>query len=146
MKRLKLTKGLSFSMMNFSCKKGEPFCADDEKAEKLLSTGRFDMLGVVDESLKTEGKGEPGKNPSSVSDDSQNPQSDNLNNDGNPGKSDNGTELTAESIEKMKKDELIALAAEKDIDIKDCANNNERIDRIKEALGLVSIGTLGFDE
>lgn len=47
MKRLKLIKGLSFCMMDFSCKKGEPFCVDDEKAEELLSTGRFEMLGVV---------------------------------------------------------------------------------------------------
>lgn len=146
MKRLKLTKGLSFSMMNFSCKKGEPFCIDDEKAEKLLSTGRFDMLGVVGESLKTEEKGELEKSPSPIPDDSQNPQSNNLNGDGNPGKSDNGAELTTESIEKMKKDELIALAVEKNIDIKDCNNNEERIERIKESLGLVSFGSLDFEE
>lgn len=146
MKRLKLTKGLSFSMMNFSCKKGEPFCVDDEKAEKLLSTGRFEMLGVVCESLKTEGKGEPDENHSTVPDDSQNPQNDNPDDDEEPGKSDDGTELTAEAIDKMKKDDLIALAAEKNIDIKDCNNNDERIERIKEALGLVSFGSLGFEE
>lgn len=146
MKRLKLVKGLSFCMMNFHCKKGEPFCVDDEKAEELLSTGRFEMLGVVGESLKTEGKGEPDKNHSPVPGDSQNPQSDNPNDDKEPEKSDDGDELTAEAIEKMKKDELIALAAEKDIDIKDCNNNEERIEKIKEALGLVSLGSLGFEE
>lgn len=146
MKRLELIKGLSFCMMNFHCKKGEPFCVDDEKAEELLSTGRFEMLGVVGESPKTEEKGEPGKSQSSAPDDSQNPQCDNPDDDKEPEKSDDGAELTAEDIEKMKKDELIALAAEKNIDIKDCNNNEERIDRIKEALGLVSFGALGFEE
>lgn len=119
MKRLKLTKGLSFSMMNFSCKKGKPFCVDDEKAEKLLSTGRFEMLEVV---------------------------CGNTNDGEEPGKPDDGAEPTAELIEKMKKDELITLAAEKDIDIKDCNNNEERIEKIKEALGLVSFGSLEFEE
>ncbi len=146
MKRLKLTKGLSFSMMNFSCKKGKPFCVDDEKAEKLFSTGRFEMLGVVGESLKTEGNGGPDKNQSPVLDDSQNLQSDNLDDNEEPRKSDDGAELTAESIEKMKKDELIALAAEKNIDIKDCNNNDERIERIKETLGLATFGSLSFEE
>lgn len=120
MKKLKLTKGLSFSMKDFSCKKGEPFCVDDKKAEKLLSTGRFEIF--------------------------QNPQSDNLDNDEKMGKSDDSAELTTETIEKMKKDELIALAADKDIDIKDCNNNEERIERIKEALGLASYDLLRFEE
>ena len=137
MKRLKLIRGLSFYMMNFSCKKGEPFCVDDEKAEELLSTGRFEMLGVVGESPKTEGNGKPDKNQSLIPDDSQNPKNDNTDDDG---------ELTAELIDKMKKDELIALAAEKDIDIKDCNNNEERMEKIKEALGLVSYGSIGFEE
>lgn len=146
MKRLKLTKGLSFSMMDFSCKKGEPFCTDDEKAEKLLSTGRFEMLGVVDKSQKTEGKEEPDGKYSPIPDYSQNPQNDNLDDGKEPEKSDDGDELTAEAIEKMKKDELIALAAEKEIDIKDCNNNDERIERIKEDLGLAAFGSLDFEE
>lgn len=146
MKRLKLIKGLSFCMMNFHCKKGEPFCVDDEKAEELLSTGCFEMLGVVGESLKTEGKGKPDKNHSPVPGDSQDPQSDNPDDGKEPEKSDDGVELTAKAIEKMNKDALIALAAEKGIDIKDCNNNDERIDRIKEALGLASFGALGFEE
>ncbi len=41
MKRLELKRGLSFSRMNFSCRKGEPYFVDDEKAKELLSTGRF---------------------------------------------------------------------------------------------------------
>lgn len=146
MKKLKLTKGLSFSMRDFSCKKGEPFCVNDEKAEELLSTGRFEMLGVVGESLKTEENGGPDEKQSPVPDDSQNPQSDNPDDGKEPGKSDDGAELTAEAIEKMKKDELIALAAEKEIDVKDCNNNEERIERIKEALGLATFGSIEFEE
>ena len=146
MKRLKLIKGLSFCMMDFSCKKGEPFCVDDEKAEELLSTGRFEMLGVVGESPKTEGNGKPDKNQSLIPNDSQNPKNDNTDDGGEPGKPDDGGELTAVHIDKMKKDELIVLAAEKDIDIKDCNNNEERMEKIKEALGLVSYGSIGFEE
>lgn len=146
MKRLKLINGLSFSTMNFSCKKGEPFCVNDEKAEELLSTGRFEMLGVVGESPKTGENGKPDENQPPTPEDSQIPQNDNMDDCEEPGKADDGDELTADLIEKMKKDELITLAAEKGIDIKDCNNNEERIERIKEALGLVSFGSLGFEE
>ncbi len=137
MKRLKLIKGLSFCMINFSCKKGEPFCVDDEKAEELLSTGRFEMLGVVGEGLKTEEDGKPDKNKSLVPEEPQNPKNDNT---------EDGGELTEELLDKMKKDELIALAAEKGIDIKDCNNNEERLEKIKEALGFVSFGSVDFEE
>ncbi len=146
MKRLKLIKGLSFSTMNFSCKKGKPFCVDDEKAKELLSTGRFEMLGVVGESPKTGENGKPDENQTPAPEDSQNPQNDNMDDGRKPGGLDDGGDLTAKLIEKMKKDELITLAAEKDIDIKDCNNNEERIEKIKEALGLASFGSLGFEE
>lgn len=146
MKRLKLIKGLSFCMMNFSCKKGEPFCVDDEKAEELLSTGRFEMLGVVGEGPKTEEDGKLDKNQPQFPEEPQNPKNDNTDDGGEPGKPDDGGELTEELIEKMRKDELIALAAEKGIDIKDCNNNEERIEKIKEALGLVSFGSVNFEE
>ena len=104
MKRLKLIKGLSFCMMNFSCKKGEPFCVDDEKAEALLSTGRFEMLGVVGEGPKTEGNGRPYKNQSLVPEEPQNPKNDNTDDGGELGKPDDGGELTEELIEKMRND------------------------------------------
>lgn len=81
-----------------------------------------------------------------IPNDSQNPKNDNTDDGGEPGKPDDGGELTAEHIDKMKKDELIVLAAEKDIDIKDCNNNEERMEKIKEALGLVSYGSIGFEE
>ena len=112
MKKLELIKGLSFSMLNFSCRKGEAFCVDDEKAKQLLSTGRFKLLG-------------DGKEPENAGE---------------------GTELSAELIEKMKKDELVALAEKKGIDLKDCGNNEERIEKIKEALGFADSGSLAFEE
>ena len=104
------------------------------------------MLGVVGESPKTEGNRKPDKNQSLIPEDSQNPKNDNTDDGREPGKPDDGGELTAELVDKMKKDELIALAAEKDIDIKDCNNNEERMEKIKEALGLVSYGSIGFEE
>lgn len=146
MKRLELVKGLSFSSMEFSCKKGEAFCVDDEKAEELLSTGRFKMLGMIAGSPEAEKDGGPMASQSPDSEDFQNLQIDDMDDGKGLEKPCHGGELTAEFIEKLKKDDLIALAAEKGIDIKDCNNNDKRIDRIKEALGLSSIGAPGFDE
>lgn len=146
MKRLELTKGLSFSTMKFSCKKGEPFCVDDEVAEELLSTGRFKLLEVIGESPKVDESGKSHANQSLVPEGSQNPHNDNTDDSDGSKNLDNGVELTAELIEKMKKNELIALAEEKGIDIKDCNTNDERIERIKGALGLVNFGSLEFEE
>ncbi len=123
MRKLMLKKGRSFNMINFSCTNGIPFIVDDETALELLNTGRFDDLGIVSTPKEPE--------TCVASDGSQIPE-----------RPDNGGELTAEHIEKMKKDDLIALAEEKSIDIKDCSNNEERIERIKGALGLVNFGTL----
>ncbi len=138
MKKLELTKGLSFSTMNFACRKGEPFCVDDKKAKQLLSTGRFKLLGTVEAKQKLDEK------------QSQVNSVPSQNNNGEEGKepenAGGGDELSAEVIDKMKKDELVALAEKEGIDLKDCANNEERIEKIKEALGFVSSGSLAFEE
>lgn len=62
MKRLKLNQGLSYAMKDFSCVKGAPFDAEDNLAEKLLKTGRFEEISgpVPDE--------EPEKNNPSADD------------------------------------------------------------------------------
>lgn len=62
-------------------------------------------------------------------------------------KGNNGDDekLSAESIDKMKMPELIALAEEKGIDISDCKNNEERAEKIKGALGLLDMKPL-FEE
>lgn len=44
MKRLKLNQGLSYTMKGFSCVKGASFNAEDDLAEKLLGTGRFEEI------------------------------------------------------------------------------------------------------
>lgn len=138
MKKLELTKGLSFSMMNFSCRKGEPFCVDDKKAKLLLSTGRFKMLGTVETKQKPDEK--------QSQENSGTPQKNNGEEGKEPENTGEGAELTAEVIDKMKKDELVALAEKEGIDLKDCGNNEERIEKIKEVLGFASAGSLAFEE
>lgn len=116
--RVKLVKGLSYTSPSFSCKKGKAVEVSDKVGAKLMKTGRFIMAAaeVAEETTGASGTGS--------------------NNDGN------GTELTATVIEKMKKDELIALAEAKGIDISDCSNNDERAGKIKGALGLVNLTNL----
>lgn len=106
MKKLVLNKGLS--VRGFSCYKGKPFLIDDEMAEKLLRTGRFKKLEMVEVD-------------SSDVEDNQ------------------GVELSAEVIEKMRKDELITLAKEKEIDLTGCEKKEEIVERIKGVLGFVNM-------
>ncbi len=113
MKRLRLIQGLSYAMKGFSCVKGALVDVDDDLAEKLLETGRFEQ------------ESEPEPAP-----------------DVGGGKE----ELSADAIARMKKDELIALAEERGIDIGDCKNNDERVERIQGALGLVSFVQIGLEE
>lgn len=108
MKKLVLNKGLSYSVRGFSCYKGKPFLIDDEMAEKLLRTGRFKKLEMVEVD-------------SSDVEDNQ------------------GVELSAEAIEKMRKDELITLAKEKEIDLTGCEKKEEIVERIKGVLGFVNM-------
>ena len=54
--------------------------------------------------------------------------------------------LSADAINAMKKDELVALAEEKGIDISDCKNNEERAEKICGVLGLASTISLGLEE
>lgn len=54
-------------------------------------------------------------------------------------------EPSADDIARMKNDELIALAKERGINIGDCKNKDERIERIQGALGLVSFVQMGLE-
>lgn len=128
--KVKLIKGLSYTTPSGSYKKGKAVDVKDEVGAKLLKTGRFEEVkdeeviggeGVI--ALAAENSGEENSN----------------------GGSDNNAddkELSAEAIDKLKKDELIALAAEKEIDISECNNNEERAEKIKGALGLVNMAQL----
>lgn len=54
--------------------------------------------------------------------------------------------LSVDDIARMKKDELIAVAAEHGVDIEGCKNNDERAERIQGALGLVSFVKMGMED
>lgn len=49
-------------------------------------------------------------------------------------------------IASMKKDDLIAFAKERSIDIEDCKNNEERIKRINQALDVAKFVQLGNED
>lgn len=110
MRNLELIKGLSYSMKGFSCIKGNPVSVEDDVAEKLLATGRFEEAAVA--AVVSEGE----------------------------------REVSADDIAAMKKDDLIAFAAVHDIDISDCKNNEERIERIQGVLGLASFAQMGLED
>lgn len=110
MRNLELKKGLSYSMKGFSCIKGNPVSVEDDVAEKLLATGRFEEVAVA--AVVSEGE----------------------------------SEVSADDIASMKKDDLIAFAAVHDIDISDCKNNEERIERIQGVLGLASFAQMGLED
>lgn len=131
--KVKLIKGLSYTTQSGSFKKEKVYSVSDEEAKKLLETGRFEEVsGVADDDA---GKGPEGNNGAD-----KEPEGDNSNNGSNNNAADK--ELSAEAIDKLKKDELIALAAEKEIDISECNNNEERAEKIKGALGLVNMAQL----
>lgn len=127
--RVKLVKGLSYTMPSGSYKKGKTVTVSDEVGNKLLKTGRFEE--VKEEDITGDELIAPA---------AENSGEDNTNTGSN--NNADGTELSAEAIDKLKKDELIALAAEKGIDISECSNNEERAERIKGALGLVNMAQL----
>lgn len=128
--KVKLIKGLSYTTPSGSYKKGKAVDVKDEVGAKLLKTGRFEE--VEDEEVIG---GEEVIAPAAENSGEDNSNTGSDNNAGNP-------ELTAEAIDKLKKDELIALAAEKEIDISECNNNEERAEKIKGALGLVNMAQL----
>lgn len=111
MRNLELKKGLSYSMKGFSCIKGNPVSVEDDIAEKLLATGRFEEVAVAEAPI-----------------------------------SENKREVSADDIAAMKKDDLIAFAADHNIDISDCKNNEERIERIQGVLGLASFAQMGLED
>lgn len=141
MRRLTLKRGLSYSMRGFSCVKEVPFYVDDDIAGRLMNTGRFDDITAADYN-----EGQPAE-PEAVN--PTGPEEINTAEQGLlPGPEENlldKPDISAELIEKMKKDELIALAENYNINISDCKNNEERVKRIQGALGVVSFAQMGFE-
>ncbi len=184
MRRLKLIQGLSYAVRGFSCALGVSFDVEDDLAERLLFTGRFEELPCVPDNDDIEDEAETtlldcldsfGDNEDKLGD--MTPDMDNGMTNGidmTPGM-DNGMtngidmtpgmdntekagvvpdndkqlserELSADGIAKMKKAELEALAAEKQIDISDCNNNDERAAKICGMLGLASTVQMGLED
>ena len=126
MKNLILVKGRTYTRKGFTCSNGTPFFVEnDELAESLLATGRFQNI------------------PIEVNDGEQ--ADNNAEEPGLPSAEEQNTP-SADDIAKMKKEELIAFAAKHDIDISDCNTNKEKIERIQGMLGVASFTSMGLED
>ncbi len=63
MKKICLKTGLSYAAKGFSCIKGIPVDVEDEVAEKLMGTGRFE---IADEGLEAPGPMDDGPAPADI--------------------------------------------------------------------------------
>lgn len=138
MKRLALIKGLSYSIEGFSCQKGKPFDVEDSFAEQLMRTGRFEEL-EQELVLRDENAIPPA---TSNQNETQAPDPATQNTDA---ANDPEYELTASKVSKMKNDELITLASEKNISLEGCNKHDEYVERINGSLGLVDFSKLGLE-
>ncbi len=123
MKKVCLKTGLSYVAKGISCRKGKVVEVEDDVAARLLKTGRFEIMGmepVVPEFVD-------------LAPESPAPES--------PAPTGNPTNITS-----MKKDELIAFAEEQGIDVADCKNNEERIQRIQSEMDIKAFARLASEE
>ena len=154
MKKVCLKAGLSYVARGVSCVKGSPIYVEDNMAEKLLKTGRFEIVdvepvspvaaapaqdspvpGFADSSM---GFLEPGFTAPALdypvlgSEDlvSRSP----------------ALAARSASITSMRKDELIAFAEAQGISIGDCKNNEERIQRIQSEMDIGAFARLASEE
>lgn len=111
MRKVCLKTGLSYVAKGISCRKGKVVDVEDDVAERLMKTGRFETVDAVPmdpESAAPEGK--------------------------------------SANITSMKKDELIAFAGAHGIDVADCKNNEERIQRIQSEMDIKAFARLASEE
>lgn len=111
MRKVCLKTGLSYVAKGISCRKGKVVDVEDDVAERLMKTGRFETVDAApmdDESVAPEGK--------------------------------------SANITSMKKDELIAFAEAHGIDVSDCKNNEERIQRIQSGMDINAFARLASEE
>lgn len=128
MKKVCLKTGLSYVAKGISCRKGKVVEVEDDVAARLLKTGRFEIMGmesVVPEFVDLA--------PESLAPESPAPES--------PAPAGTHTNITS-----MKKDELIAFAEEQGIDVVDCKNNEERIQRIQSEMNIKAFARLASEE
>ena len=125
MKKVCLKVGLSYATRGFSCVKGSSCIVDDNIAAKLLKTGRFEIADV--ELIAPAPVASVPEPMALVSEPADSP-------------------LKAANITSMKKDELIAFAEAHGINIEDCKNNEERIQRIQSEMDLGVFVRLASEE
>ncbi len=123
MKKVCLKTGLSYVAKGISCRKGKVVEVEDDVAARLLKTGRFEIMGM--ESVVPEFVDPVPESPA--------PES--------PAPAGTPTNITS-----MKKDELIAFAEEQGIDVADCKNNEERIQRIQSEMDIKAFARLASEE
>ena len=141
MSRLLLKKGRDYRGHGVFVKKGEPFEVDDDKRDELLATGYFSLISVDVAKPRIQ-------QPDNAHTTQPLAEQDNGSGEQPPAEQGetNRPDLTIAYIERLKKEELIALAEEQSINIEDCKNNMERAQRIVGALGLVDFTQLGIEE
>jgi hypothetical protein len=125
MKKVCLKVGLSYATRGFSCVKGSSCIVDDTIAAKIQKTGRFEIADV--EFIAPEPVASVPEPMALVSEPADSP-------------------LKAANITSMKKDELIAFAEAHGINIEDCKNNEERIQRIQSEMDLGVFVRLASEE
>ncbi len=123
MKKVCLKTGLSYVAKGISCRKGKVVEVEDDVAARLLKTGRFEIMGM--ESVVPEFVDPVPESPA--------PES--------PAPAGTPTNITS-----MKKDELIAFAEAHGIDVSDCKNNEERIQRIQSGMDINAFARLASEE
>ena len=130
MKKVCLKAGLSYVARGISCVKGKAVDVEDDVAARLMKTGRFEIADV-----------EPAASGFTV------PAPDSP----VPGFMDlvSGSlavDAKSASITSMRKDELIAFAEAQGINIDDCKNNEERIQRIQSEMDKNVFARLASEE
>lgn len=116
MRKVCLKTGISYVAKGISCVKGKVVDVEDDIAARLVKTGRFEIVDAAPTDSE------------SVDPEFADPE----------GKSIN--------ITSMKKEELIAFAEDQGIDVKDCKNNEERIQRIQSEMDLKAFTRLASEE
>ena len=130
MKKIKLIKGCSYMKGKVYIQKGIDKWVEDDVALALMKTGRFQIV----DAKSVEGLGQD------LVQDSEDLVQDLVQG------ADEVIQITAADVDKMKKDELIALANERGIDLSDCSNNDERAEKIKGFLGINNFSAIFNEE
>ncbi|MDD2979535.1 MAG: hypothetical protein PHN80_06130 [Hespellia sp.] len=141
MKRLELIKGLSYSTRTFSAKKAVPFDVEDDMAEKLMETGRFEELESI---LDAEDKDKPiekmNKSELEALAAEKGIDISACKNNADRAETIKAAIADAEDkdkpIEEMTDEELAAYAVENGIDVSECTSREEVLSTISTALAM----------